>query len=50
MPYKVLIADDDADNRIIMTDILTSKGHCVVSAVNGQEAVDLAAKEKIRTV
>jgi CheY-like chemotaxis protein len=46
MPYKVLIADDDADNRIIMADILISKGHSVVIAVNGLEAIDLAAKEK----
>jgi two-component system, cell cycle response regulator DivK len=46
MPYKVLVADDDADNRIIMSDILTAQGHSVIIAVNGLEAVDLSAKDR----
>jgi CheY-like chemotaxis protein len=46
MPYKILIADDDADNRIIMSDILTAHGHSVITAVNGLEALELAVKER----
>jgi two-component system, cell cycle response regulator DivK len=44
--YRILIVDDDEDNRIIMNDILAAYGHTVISAVNGLEAVELAMKEK----
>lgn len=46
MTYKILIVDDDADNRIIMSDILTSYGYTICSAVNGLEAIEVAVKEK----
>jgi len=46
MPYRILIVDDDPDNRTITNDILTSNGHTVFTAVNGLEAIEMAVKEK----
>lgn len=38
---KVLIAEDHPDNRELVTDILSASGYDIVSATNGQEALDL---------
>lgn len=38
----VLVVDDSADIREIIRMLLESKGHSVVEAVNGEEAVALA--------
>ncbi|HEX7624400.1 MAG TPA: response regulator [Anaeromyxobacteraceae bacterium] len=43
---KVLIADDDQTIRALLTDMLVDLGHVVVAAVNGAEAVELAAREQ----
>ena len=43
---KVLIADDDQTIRLLLTDMLIDLGHAVVSAGNGAEAVELAAREQ----
>ncbi len=45
MNLKILIADDDFDNRTILTQALEGAGFSVVQATNGQEAVDMALKE-----
>jgi len=37
----ILIADDDAGVRALLTDTLTRAGYRVVSASNGHEALDL---------
>jgi len=42
---KILIADDDFDNRTILTQALEGAGFSVVQATDGQEAVDTALKE-----
>ena len=42
---KVLIADDDRLVRTMVADLLGDLGHAVVSAANGVEAVELAARE-----
>ena len=38
----VLVADDNPDARLIFKTILEDRGYAVLSAVNGEEAVDLA--------
>jgi CheY-like chemotaxis protein len=43
---KVLIADDDHVIRALLGDLLADMGHAVVQAVNGAEAVELAARER----
>lgn len=45
MNLKILIADDDYDNRTILTQALEAAGFIVVQAVNGQEAVESALKD-----
>ena len=42
---KILVADDDLDNRTIATEALEAAGYEVFCAVNGLEAVNLAVKE-----
>ncbi|MGE5309202.1 MAG: response regulator [Deltaproteobacteria bacterium] len=43
---KVLVADDENDFRDLMSFWLKSKGYSVITASNGQEAVQRAAAEK----
>jgi CheY-like chemotaxis protein len=42
---KVLIADDDQTIRALLADMLVDMGHSVVTACDGAEAVELAARE-----
>jgi CheY-like chemotaxis protein len=42
MPYKILIIEDNRNNRTLLWDILTFNGYEVSVAVNGQEGVTLA--------
>ena len=46
MAKKVLIADDEFHIRRIVADKISKAGHIVFTAENGQEAVDIAKKEK----
>ena len=46
MTCKVLVADDDYDNRTIASEILAASGNTVLTATNGIEALDMAVKEK----
>ena len=39
--HKILIVDDDADIREVLTEVLRDTGHEVVTAANGQEALDV---------
>jgi twitching motility two-component system response regulator PilH len=43
---RILIADDLATERAIMQSVVTKLGHSSIIANDGQEALDLAAKEK----
>jgi len=43
---KILIADDDLDNRTIAQTILEAAGHQVSLATNGLEVLDMVSKEK----
>jgi CheY-like chemotaxis protein len=44
-PVKVLLADDDALIRSLVSDLLADLGHAVVVAADGAEAVTLSARE-----
>lgn len=43
--YKVLIVDDEAMTRDLISSILSSKGHTCVTASDGVEALDKASTE-----
>jgi two-component system cell cycle response regulator DivK len=45
MSLKILVADDDSDNRTIAKEILEISGFVVVEAKDGLEALELVAKE-----
>jgi two-component system cell cycle response regulator DivK len=42
---KILIVDDDADNRRIIQLTMLKAGYAVVLAVNGREAIEAAGRE-----
>ena len=46
MSKTILVVDDDANVRTILTDYLSEQGFRVVSAVNGQQALFVARDEK----
>jgi CheY-like chemotaxis protein len=43
---KVLIADDDKLVRMLLADVLAQLGHEVVSAADGEEALEAARRER----
>ncbi len=43
---KVLVSDDEADFRELMSFWLKSKGYAVITAENGEQALQQAEKEK----
>ncbi len=43
---RILVADDAPVNRVALTSLLKKQGHAVVTAENGQEAVDLFDREQ----
>ncbi len=43
---KILIVDDELSNRMILSAILKKEGYTVVSAGNGQEAIDVFQQEE----
>ena len=43
---KILVVEDADDNRDMLSRRLQRKGHRVVQAVDGQEAVEMAARER----
>jgi two-component system cell cycle response regulator DivK len=45
MSGKILVADDDFDNRTIMQEALEASGYEVILATNGQEALDTLTAE-----
>ncbi|MCX7717309.1 MAG: response regulator [Candidatus Sumerlaeaceae bacterium] len=42
---RILLAEDDPVNRLIVERMLRRAGHEVICAANGQEAVDKASRE-----
>lgn len=43
---RIVLVEDNEDNRDMLSRRLTRKGYEVLIAVNGQEAVDLVEREK----
>lgn len=39
--YRILVVDDEPDNRLLLLDLLTSVGFSVQQASNGKEATDI---------
>ncbi len=46
MSAKILVVEDQEDNRRILRDLLASAGFTTVEAVNGQEGVAMAERER----
>ena len=46
MTKRILIVEDQEDNRQILRDLLTSADYEMSEAENGQEALDAVAKQK----
>jgi CheY-like chemotaxis protein len=44
--HVILVVDDQQDNREILSAVLSGRGHRVIEACNGLEAVKLAARER----
>jgi CheY-like chemotaxis protein len=44
-PLRILLAEDNVINRALATGILEKRGHSLVHATNGREAVEAAARE-----
>jgi len=46
MAKRILIVEDQEDNRMIMRDVLSSAGYDLIEAVNGEDGVKLAHSER----
>jgi two-component system cell cycle response regulator DivK len=46
MAMRILIVEDQEDNRMIMRDVLSSAGYDLIEAVNGEDGVNLAHSER----
>ena len=45
MSKRILIIEDQEDNRAILRDLLTQAGYTLLEAVDGEEGVELARSE-----
>ncbi|MFT3802241.1 MAG: response regulator [Burkholderiaceae bacterium] len=46
MPHKILIVDDSPTERFFLADLLVKRGYSVITAENGDEAVEKARAER----
>lgn len=46
MTSRILVVEDNPDNRVLITDVLTSLDYEVIVAIDGEEGVAKAAAEK----
>jgi len=46
MPKKILVVEDDADNRCIVAKVLSVEGYHVIEAIDGVEALAQVSKER----
>ncbi len=44
--HRILIVEDNPDNRTLITDILTAMDYGVIEAVDGEQGVTKAAEER----
>ncbi|WP_456718237.1 MULTISPECIES: ATP-binding protein [unclassified Bradyrhizobium] len=49
-PKRILLAEDNATNTLVATELLTRMGHEVVAVANGREAVDSIAAQDFDVV
>lgn len=49
-PLKILVADDNAVNRLVLSRLLEKDRHLVVSVINGLEAVDYVKSHEVDVV
>lgn len=45
MGKRILVVEDNSDNRILITDVLTSLDYEVIVAIDGEEGVAMAKSE-----
>jgi signal transduction histidine kinase/DNA-binding response OmpR family regulator len=50
VPRRILLVEDNAVNRLLAQMLLEKRGHTVVSAGNGREALDLLARQSFDLV
>jgi CheY-like chemotaxis protein len=50
MPKKILIVEDDIDIRESLRELLELEGYPIAVAANGQEALDVLAREPLGSV
>ena len=48
-PARILVVDDIADNRAVLSRRLQRRGFSVTEASNGHEALDLVARSAVRS-
>src|SRR5689334_12271171 len=48
MSKRILVIEDQEDNRTILRDLLTSVGFELIEATNGEEGVKLAQQDDLR--
>ena len=46
MSKRILVVEDQEDNRRILRDLLTNAGYEIIEAENGEEALAVAARER----
>ena len=46
MSKRILVVEDQADNRRILRDLLTGAGYEIIQAENGEEALAAAARDR----
>src|SRR3989338_6874342 len=46
MPKKILVVDDDHAQLLMIRSLLESRGYAVVTATNGEEAIEKAVGQK----
>lgn len=46
MAHRILVVEDNLDNRVLTADVLLAMDYAVIEAVDGFEAVAKAAQEK----
>ena len=48
MPKKIMVVDDEADNRTTVKTILEREGYDVITAVNGDDCLKKLKSEKVK--
>lgn len=46
MPYRILVIEDNPNNRLLVRDSLSFKGYAVLEAENGEDGVSIARQER----